>query len=324
MEFDLQRFTEDGETFVEPETSAETSPEEQAPIPEELDGIPDHIARETMEEWEQSQAESEPAPPAEPQTVSREEYQAQAAEIEKLKAQLAQYQQQQPVQKPQKPQPQFKITPEYSTKINEAINAEAMALTGFSQDDVDSLDWADEDDPRLAQWNQAKSLAQMSVLEAVRKGRIAQAQQQQQAQSNYLAATQIYNEFAQKEFKEPDFKDIQHFATNEFFEQLDPRMQRIVANSYLRVEQQTASPAEMLAVKNYYEQAKAAFRSRSGRKTAPTAYRRAQQAATLPRSDQLRGGTSKGELSAAELEHMLDTMPFEKIPEPYQLKLLGY
>ena len=318
MEFDLQRFAED----TEPETSAETSPEEQEPIPEELGGIPEDIARETMAEWKQSKTESqpEPAPPAESQPVSREEY-------EQLKAQFAEFQkQQQPQQKqPQQPrQPTFKITPEISTKINQAIQEEAMALTGFSKDDVDSLEYADDNDPRLAQWNQAKSIAQTSVLETIRQGRIAQQQQQQQAQANYLAATQIYNEFAQKEFKEPDFKDIQHFATNEFFEQLKPNEQRIIANSYLSIERQTASPAEMLVVKNYYEQAKAAFRNGGGRKRLPAAYQKAQQAASLPRSDHLRGNSGTGEISAAELERMLDTMPFYKIPEAYQNALLGY
>lgn len=315
MEFDLQRFAED----TEPETSAETSPEEQEPIPEELDGIPEDIARETMAEWEQSKVEPESAPPAESQTVSREEY-------EQLKAQLAEFQkQQQPAQKPpqQPQQPPFKITPEISTKINQAIKEEAMALTGFSQDDVDSLEYADDDDPRLAQWNQAKNFATSTVLETVRQGRIAQQQQQQQAQANYLAATQIYNEFAQREFKEPDFKDIQHFATNEFFEQLKPNEQRIIANSYLNIERQTATPAEMLVVKNYYEQAKAAFRRGGGRKRAPAAYQKAQQAASLPRSDMLRGNSGTRELSAVELDHMLDTMPFDQIPEAYQKILLG-
>ena len=319
MEFDLQRFTEDGKTIAEPETTAESSPEEQEPIPEELDGIPEDIARETMAEWEQSKAEPESPPPAESQTVSREEY-------EQLKAQLAEFQkQQQPAQKQpqQPPQPPFKITPEMSTKINQAIQEEAMALTGFSQDDVDSLEYADDDDPRLAQWNQAKNFATSTVLETVRQGRIAQQQQQQQAQANYLAATQIYNEFAQREFKEPDFKDIQHFATNEFFEQLKPNEQRIIANSYLNIERQTATPAEMLVVKNYYEQAKAAFRRGGGRKRTPAAYQKAQQAASLPRSDMLRGNSGTRELSAVELEHMLDTMPFDQIPEAYQKILLG-
>lgn len=316
MEFDLQRFTEDGETFAEPETSAESLPEELEPIPEELDGIPEDIARETMVEWEQSQAEPE-STPAESQTVSREEY-------DRLKAQLAEFQkQQQPAQK-QPPPPQFKITPEISTKINQAIQEEAMALTGFSQDDVDSLEYADDDDPRLAQWNQAKNFATNTVLETVRQGHVAQQQQQQQAQANYLAATQIYNEFAQREFKEPDFKDIQHFATNEFFEQLKPNEQRIIANSYLSIERQTATPAEMLVVKNYYEQAKAAFRRGGGRRRAPAAYQKAQQVAALPRSDRLRGNSGTGELSAVELEHMLDTMPFDDIPKAYQNTLLGY
>lgn len=319
MEFELQRFADDEEsTTPQPETSLE----EQEPIPEELDGIPEDIARETMAEWEQTQ-EEQPSEPPPPTTVSREEYQAKAAEAEQLKAQLQQYQRQ--TQQQQQPPPQFqpqqfKITPEISAKIDEAIKAEAMELSGMSTDDVASLDYADDDDPRISQWNQAKSIAQNRVYAAIQQAQFQQQQQAQQFYNNHMAAIGTYNDFAAKEFKEPDFKNIQQFAANEFFEQLSPNEQKIVANSYLRIERQTASPAEMMVVKNYYERAKAAYRSRKGRPRKANG----QFAPQLPRSDQLRGGAGKNEVSAAELERMLETTEFDKIPEAYQRKLLGY
>ena len=327
MEFDLQRFVEDGETTTEPETQGE----DLEPIPEELGGIPDHIARETMAEWEQSQEENKPEPvtePAlhtEPQPVSREEY-------EQLKAQLAEFKKQQQPQVQQQPQqlpqpqyqpPQFKITPENSVKLAEAIKAEALALTGFSQDDVDSLDYADDDDPRLAQWNQAKSIATNRVYTALRQMLDEQARTRQQFLIDHAEANQSYGELVKKAVANADHDKIQAFATGELFNRLEPIDRRALAGAYLRVDRQTASPAELLAVKLYYKLAQYEYRNANRQKPTP-AQQRTQKANRLPRADMLRGNSGTGEVSAATLEHMLDTMPFDKIPEAYQNKLLGY
>lgn len=332
MTFDIQRFADEDEqstTSVEPEQEQEQTAEDEESLPEELSGLPKEYAREVLEQSQPAENAPQSAPAA-PQTVSQEQYQAAINEANQLKAQLAQYQrqqqpppQQQPQQAPQFQPPQLKLTPEISKQISAAIKAEAMAMSGFSDDDVASLDYADDDDPRIEQWNQAKNIATNRVYGAIQA---VQAQQVQQAQKFYNAQTsaiRTYNEFAQKEFAEPDFQAIQHFATNEFFEQLKPAEQQIVANSYFRVERQLASPAEMLVVKNYYERAKAAFRSRGGRsKRSPN------QGKTIPpqfpRSDQLRGGstTNDGALSTSDIERLL-AGDFTKISPKQQKILLG-
>lgn len=348
MEFDLQRFAEDGQPVADTpsEPAAETSTEppatEEQPLPEELNGIPEDIARETLAEWEATKPQEEPQPeagqaPPEEKPVTREDYEVKVKEAEQLKAQLAQYQAQlaqyqqqatqpqaqQPRQQAQVQQPQFKLTPEISARISEAIKAEAMTLTGMSADDVESLKYADDDDPRLPQWRQANSIAQNRVYNALQQGQIAQRQQAQQFYNAHMEALHNYNEFAAKALAEPDFKEIQNFAANEFFEQLPPNAQKVIANSYLRVERQTASPAEMLLVENYFDKARAVYRTRNAKPNKQSKPAPAQQAATLPRADQLQGAAGKGEITVAELERMLETTDFDKIPKQYQDKLLG-
>ncbi len=319
MEFDLQRFDDEQPTSAEPETSTDT----QEPIPEELGGLGEDYAREAMAEWEETKNGEQPEEVnISSDTVSRADYQAKVDEAEQLKAQIAQYQNQNTSQQ-QFQLPQVKITPEISAKINEAIKAEAMNMAGFSEDDVASLEYADDDDPRIAQWEQAKSIAQNNVLGAITQARIDQQRQVQQFMASQTAAVNDYNEFAKKEFKEPDFKEIQNFATNEFFSNLAPAEQKIIANSYLRIERQVASPAEMLLVKKYYEKAKAAYRGRRGKmSTQKNSYQK--KSAGLPRVDQLGGVAGKGEITVGELENMLETTDFDKIPKVYQNKLLGY
>lgn len=343
VEFDLQRFDEES-TEQSADAQPESSSEEQEPIPEELSGLPEDIARETMAQWEKSQPTPEEEPQKENEQPSEEKpkteesipyarFKEKVDEANQLKAQLAEYQrrlqeQQQPQQqtKPKQPSqqpqsPQFKITPEISAKINEAIKAEAMTLTGMSEDDVASLQYADDDDPRITQWQQARSIAQNRVYNAIQQEQADRQRQAQQSYNEHRAAIDIYNQFAQKEMAEPDFNAIQKFATTEFFEQLSPNEKQIVANSYLHIERQTASPAEMLVVKNYYERAKLAYRTRGAKTLTP---KPAQPTPRLPRSDNLKGssGASDGQLSTHEIEKMLKG-DFTKLDPKMQKMLLG-
>ena len=332
FEFDLQRFDEETSS-PQPETQAE-----EKPIPEELGGLPEDIARETMAEWEKLQPNPEeiPQPEEQPETPPEEKppteesvpyarFKEKVDEANRLKAQLAEFQQrlQQPqTQTPQFQPPQIKITPEISAKINAAIKAEAMALSCMSDDDVASLEFADADDPRIAQWNQAQSIAQNRVYNAIQQTQLEQQQQARQLHDAHVAAVETYNQFVQKEFAEPDFKEIQNFARNEFFEQLSPNEKQILANSYLHVERQIASPSEMLVVKNFYERAKAAYRTRSAKKSAP---KQTQPPPKLPRTDQLKGssGTGDGQFSARDVEKLLEG-DFTKLDEKTRKKLLGF
>ena len=332
MTFDIQRFADEDEqstTPVEPEQEQEQTAEDEESLPEELSGLPKEYAREVLEQSQPAENAPQSAPAA-PQTVSQEQYQAAINEANQLKAQLAQYQRQQqppPQQQPLRPQfqpQQLRITPEVSKQINDAIIAEAKAMTGFSDDDVASLDYADDNDPRIAQWNQGKYFAQTKVYGAIQAMQIQQARQAQQFYDAQTSAIGTYNEFAQKEFAEPDFLAIQHFAANDFFMQLKPAEQQIVANSYLHVERQLASPAEMLVVKNYYERAKATYRSLRGAKKNHFPEQGKMVAPQLPRSDQLRGGstTNDGALSTSDIERLL-AGDFTQISPKHQKILLG-
>lgn len=345
FEFELQRF--DGEAADQGE-SAEVQPQESGeaePLPEELNGLPEDIARETLAEWKATQAQ---APAQEPPQESAQEaprpqteesvpyvrFKEKVDEANQLKAQLAEYQrlmQQQPAPQPPPPQPQpapqqARITPEIAQKINAAITAEALAISNLTQKDVEELQFVDDDDAKLMQWNQAKAVAQDRVFTALREAQINRQRQAQELFAAQQAAAAWCNDFAQKEMAtEPNIQAIQNFAANEFFEQLSPAEKPIVAASYGRVAQNIASPADMFTVKNYYERAKAAFLARAnGAKKQAQPQRTAPAAANLPRSDQLKGGAEQtnGQLSATEIEKLLEG-DFTKLDPKKQKLLLG-
>lgn len=351
FEFDLQRFDEDTADTAAQETSTEAAQSEnteEKPIPEELNGLPEDIARETLNEWEamqkfseepeQEQQAEQPAQEPKPQTeesVPYARFKEKVDEANQLKTLLAQYQQQaqarQPQQQqappPQQPQQGLRITPEVAQKINAAIDAEAKDLTGLTQAEIDELQFADEDDAKVVQWNQAKALARNRVFHALRNELASRQQYTQQFLATHQAAVQSYNDFVQKEFATvPNIQEIQNFAANEFFEQLPPNEKIVLADSYMRVERKTASPAEMLVVQKYYERAKAAFNARANAAKQPpqTPAQRAQQAQNLPRADQLKGTSSKtdGQLSAKDIEKLLEG-DFTKIDPKTQRIMLG-
>lgn len=335
--FDLQRFDEETAAQDSTAQSAADTPQTDAePIPEDLNGLPEEIARETMAEWEQVQAEkvadSTPSDTGRQQgAVPYDRFKEKVDEANQLKAQLAQYQQRYGQQQPQQPQqgqqvpqqgqqppqqfqvpqvplPQIKITPEISKKINLAIEAEAMALSGMTKDDVASLEYAELDDPRVSQWNQAKTFATSNVLNAIQQARAAQQFRAQQVVNAQVEARNTYISFANQMMAAPDFKEIQNFATNDFFLQQPEAIQHVVANSYFRVGNGMASPAEMMVVKNYVEQAAAAYRSKGRGAKKSSDSQRKQQATQMPRTDQIRGSatTIDGQLSPHDIEKMLE------------------
>lgn len=350
FEFDLQRFDEDAAAQTESADAPQQQAEEE-PLPEELNGLPEDIARDAFNMWkaqqqaeepkaeQQAQAEAQPAQTEE--SVPYVRFKEKVDEANQLKAQLAEYQrraQQQAVQSPpqqqppprQPAQPQMRITPEIAQKMNEAIEERAMRLSGLTEKEVEELAFVDDDDIKLAQWKQSKALARDQIYTELKQAQFQRIQQRQEAQQ-YLAtqqaALQAYYDFTQKEIATvQNFQDIQKFATNEYFEQLPPNLQKLVATSYLHAEQQIATPSELFVVQNYYQQAKAAFNARAnGAKTPPqTPAQRSQQAANLPRADQLKGVSSKsdGQLSVTDIEKLL-AGDFTEIDPKIQRTLLG-
>ena len=93
-------------------------------------------------------------------------------------------------------------------------------MTGLSKDDVDAMEYMDDDDPRKTQYQTARKYAEVAIMQ-----QIYAAQQEQQRRTrvlldNHKKNIDGYNTFAQQEMQEPDFEQTKEFATNEFFESL--------------------------------------------------------------------------------------------------------
>ena len=199
--FDIQKFAE--ETTEEHSTQVESAQENLPPIPEDFDGVSENVAREIMAksaEQNSTQVESEfdevdddgnytgekdlsrvkiPYSRFKQTIDKKNELENKAKDFEKkleiyrqrygdLDSQSQNISQQNFQQPPQDTQAQTPTQPRYFNEddvknIDEAIKATTMQMTGFSQEDVDGLDYLDDDDPKIAVWNRAKRMTELAT-----------------------------------------------------------------------------------------------------------------------------------------------------------------
>lgn len=69
-----------------------------------------------------------------------------------------------------------------------------------------------------------------------------------------------YNAFATSEMTKPDYPEVMQFATNEYYKRKSPTEQYGIAVAYSRIENNIATPAEIVLVIKYYTAARKAFR----------------------------------------------------------------
>ena len=185
--FDLQRF-------------ADEAP--KAPIPQELAGISEDVARDIMaraaQPASQNNSTNSPVDANDPENVKvsysrfketldqrnelerelaayRERYGNLNAQPQQVPQDFYQqapqqgYQQPPPSQGYQQAPPQQQMPPiqteteDMIKNFEEAINYGAKQLSGFSDEQVDELDYLDNEDPRLKQWEFAKKIAESAV-----------------------------------------------------------------------------------------------------------------------------------------------------------------
>lgn len=259
---------------------------------------------------------------------------------EKLAALEAQQKQAQPpavntqpvqLQKPapqdqQPPAPQLRFTPDVQKAFDTAVDKQAMAMTGLSNDDVDAMDYMDDDDPRKMQYQTARKYAEVAVMQ-----QIYAAQQEQQRRTkafldNHKKNIDGYNAFAQQEMQEPDFEQTKNYATNEFFESLPASQQPVIAGAYARIERQTANDADIMLIQNYFKSAKAAYRKKNPAQAARknTTKQKMKQAVSMPRAGQVDGTSGySGAVTGETLAEMMRTTPWGDIPEQYRNMILS-
>ena len=328
--FDLQLFDDDAAESQVEENSAVENESSTVELPKEFEGLEDY-KDEILAEAAQMQKANESSTEEEAEDVPKghipyqrfkqviDERNALKAQIEELnKARESAPPEQNPPQQRQPPQvqmPQMQLTNEGLAKLKDVVKAEAMRMTQLTDEQVKEIEeYGEEGDDNTELWRSAKQIATENVLAGIRQEQYRRQAQAQQFLASHASAVKNYNDFVRQETQAADYQEVVRFATGEYFDSLPQAQQQALANSYVRVERQTASPAEIMLVQSYYAQAKAAFaakksKTQSSRKTSSSAV-------NLPKVDRLSGssGNTTGSLTAADFERIIDqTEDFDKL-----------
>lgn len=290
---------------MEDEKNVETS-ETQEEI-EGFEGLDPEIVNRVIEENKDESEEIESETAEEP------------SEIEKLQGELNLYRNrfgdinQQPPQQVQPPPiPQQRITPEFSETIEKATIIGAKRLTGWDDDDIDALEYMDEDDPRRQQWETAKNIARNGVYDHIRNEQMRIGMAQQRYAMEQQAALREFNEYANREMRDPNFQKVQEYALGDYMSRQSASDQFTLATAYDRIVNNRADPRDLMVVKTYYERAKQSL----GLQPSKTQF---------PRSSRVGGvaGNANRRLSDRELEAMIDRGEWDAIPQEYKDQMLN-
>ena len=342
--FDLQLFADetDEKEYGDILDGAEDFSDENSDIPADLEGIPENIAREVMQKSEVNKQsdfstpneENAPADNVSIPYARFKEVNDKKNESERL---LAAYRERygdlnsQPTQQPQnfsQPQqntPQFQppsIDENFTKQIDDAIIQTAMNISGLSKEDVEALDYLDDDDPKIARWNHAKKISETAIYQNIIQNQMLQQQEMQRAATLRDQTMINYSNYVAQQQAMENFNAVQKFAENDFFNAQSDIDKQIILESYSRINNNMATPADVMVVQNYFSRAKNAFENRQNStpqkpktKTAPN---------NFPRTNQVSGITgSGGGVTQAALADMLQNKSWNKIPPNYQKMLLG-
>ena len=344
--FDLQLFDED-ENSVAEENSAEETAEQE--LPEGFEGLEeykDEILAEIneAEKPEENLQENSDGENLAGQKVPYERFKSVIDERNALKAQIdemkrqgttpepvQQRQQVQPQrQEPQIPQQNFQmsppqVTPEFVKAFKNARKNLAMQMTKLTPEKIQQLEeYGEEGDEDFERWKFAEQQAERIIFGELQQRQNLKARQEQEYLSDRAVAIQSYNDFAVKEMQESDFKEIASYATGEYFDALPANWQKVIANSYVRIEKQIANPEEVLLIQNFFTNAKAAYRNKNSQ---PSQKRNNPASKTkFPRAENLSGANGNGvsKITAHDLEKIIDsTDDFEKL-DPKIKKLFEF
>ena len=341
------------EVATEQVAEQQTEQQEENAIPPELEGIDDEeIVKEVMAEARGVPVEEDkPAPTDGKVTTSQQipyprfkevidEGKKKDAKIAELEKQLEAFRQappqpqyQAPPQQAPQPAPQpqqfqqntgVQLTPENVKLIDDAVNREAQAMAQLSKEDMDSLEYMEDDDPRKVRWQYAKEIARGNIFDRIRQAQAIKAEQARRFMEAHQKSVAEFNAYANQVTQEADFEQVKNYAVNDFFKALPSEQDKqVIAAAYARIERQSASPEDIYLIKNFYQQARAAYHSQNPQQTKQT-NNKTEQANKFPRSNQVSGtGDAGGGVTVASLEKMLNEMPFDQIDPKYQKLLLG-
>ena len=158
--------------------------------------------------------------------------------------------------------PQFQpnsIDENFTKQVDDAITQTAMQISGLSKEDVDALDYLDDDDPKISRWNHAKKISEAAVYNEIINRQMLQQQALQQQAMLRDQTINSYNNYVAQQQAADNFLAVQKFAETEFFNAQPDIDKQVITESYARITNNTASPADVMVIRDFFSRAKYAY-----------------------------------------------------------------
>ena len=334
--FDLQKFADEEKEYGDVLDGAEESTDENSEIPADLEGIPENIAREILNKSTETEFEKPAENPATDNvTIPYSRFKEVTDKKNESERLLAAYRERYgdlntpPQTQNQQSAPQFQpnsIDENFTKQVDDAITQTAMQISGLSKEDVDALDYLDDDDPKISRWNHAKKISEAAVYNEIINRQMLQQQALQQQAMLRDQTINSYNNYVAQQQAADNFLAVQKFAETEFFNAQPDIDKQVITESYARITNNTASPADVMVIRDFFSRAKYAYENgQAPQFQQPQPKPKTKPAPNnFPRTNQVSGSTgSGGGISQAALADMLRNKSWNKIPPNYQKILLG-
>jgi|GEM_PF-2219420 len=233
---------------------------------------------------------------------------------------------QQAVQEQKPPEPRY-FTADDAKQIDDEINKTAIEMTGLTQEDIEQLDYLDDDDPKLVAWNRARKIAEFATYNNIL------IQQQLAAQENYRRSMMMnqsqteFDNYVSQQKAAADFVELQNFVEKEFFPAQSDINRAVILDANSRIGSGTATPYDHKIVQDFFTLAQYAYNAKKQQMQTPPPVKPQKKNSPkpqFPRSEKVNGiAGSGGEINNASLAEMMKNIPWEKMPEQYKNYLLN-
>lgn len=168
---------------------------------------------------------------------------------------------QQPAQTQEQPAPQPRyFNADDAKQIDDAIKAAAMQMTGFSEEDVDAIDYLDDDDPKIGIWNHAKEMAKIATYNQIVMAQMEQAREEQRRRDLMAQSVNEFQNYTQQQTQAAEYEALRDFAATEFFHSQSPVAQQVIRDADWRLQNKLGTPADFKTIQiNMRKDAKVAL-----------------------------------------------------------------
>lgn len=155
----------------------------------------------------------------------------------------------------------FKITPELAQTINNLIQERAIKISGLNKDEIDALEYADDDDTNKMRYEQAKSMARNMVMQDVNNKYIELQNRMQYQQTMSRAIADETQKFINEIKGTENYQNIMNYATGEGLKKYSPYEQTAIREAYAKVNAGVGNASDMMVLRSFWNKSVTDFNS---------------------------------------------------------------